>query len=168
MRKIILIIILVFSIIILVFLISVCSSKPEEVTVDLSDLQSRRDEMHYENDIIQMIHVEYNQYFSGIYMENHVIGVCIKSDIPESVIDILEESYIPYKFVKYNYTELINIYYLVVTHEKFGEYGGAGIDFSDNSIEVYMPIGYIFPEEFSNYVEEGTIILIESDLEATF
>ena len=152
----------------MVLLISGCSNKPEEVIIDLSDLQSDRDEMHYDNDIIQMIHVEYNQYFSGVYMEDNVIGVGIKNDIPKSVIDLLEESDIPYKFVKYNYTELINIYYLVLVHEKFGEYGGAGIDFSDNSIEVYMPIGYIFPEEFSNYVEEGTIILIESDLEATF
>jgi hypothetical protein len=124
--------------------------------------------MHFDNGIIQNIYDEYSQYFAGTYMDNYVLGVSIKNNTPESVINLLSEANIPYRFTEYNYTELWDIYKLVINHEKFGEYGGAGISYRDNCISVYIPIGYIFPEEFSKYVESGTIILTESDLEPSF
>ena len=111
-------IISLISLFIIVLVLSGCSNTrindPIEKAIDFSDLQLAYDEMHYENEVIQTIHDEYNQYFFGIYMDNGVIGVSIKNDIPSSGLDLLDESDIPYKFVKYNYTELINIYYLVV------------------------------------------------------
>jgi len=121
--------------------------------------------MAFSNDILEEVYNEYNTFFAGHYTEDgDSYVICITEDSPQSLINLLNENLVDYKIVKYNYSDLYNLYKVILANPKFSEFKGVGINYKNNHVEIFVPIGYVLPNSFNNYLEIGVLSVEETDL----
>jgi len=141
------------------------NTKQEEINMMIEAMSSGYDNMVFSNEILEKVYKEYNTFFAGHYLEdgqNYVI--CITEESPQSLIDLLEENSIDYKQVKYNYSEIYNLYKVILSNPKFREFRGAGVNYQNNNVIIYVPTGYILPSDLIGYLEIGIVSVVETDL----
>jgi len=141
------------------------NTKQEEINNMIEAMSSGYDNMQFSNEILEKVYNEYNTFFAGHYFEdgqNYVI--CITDDSPQSLINLLEENSMNYKLVEYNYSEIYTLYKVILSNPKLTEFKGVGVNYENNLIVIYVPLGYTLPIDLIGYLEIGIISIVETDL----
>jgi hypothetical protein len=116
------------------------------------------------NSDVEYFFTEYNLYFGGTYFENEIVVLCIRDDAPNDLVDYLESHNRPYKYVKFNYSELLVLYQIVVRNSKdMEEVFGVTINEKNNKIEIYANDVNDINGVYQKYIEEGILEVKESE-----
>jgi hypothetical protein len=116
------------------------------------------------NSDVEFVFTEYNLYFGGAYYENDVVIICITDDAPDDLVDYLVTRNRPFEYVKYNYSEILILYQIVVRNSKdMEEIFGVAINEKTNKVVIYTSNMSDVTNVYQRYIDENALEVKESD-----
>jgi len=133
------------------------ADQKEEATY-LENYVSIYDQMTYPDEITNTIYTDYNLYFGGMYLDDGKTVLLIREDLPQSGIDYLISNDANYRFVKFNYHELLSTRIQVekVLYQSQG-FSAIGIDDINNQVFVELIVGTSIPKGIQEFIDLGIL-----------
>ncbi len=155
----------VFVIIIMILVLTGCSKESENEVLEDNPFELDVSFPHYK---AEEVYYKYNHYYAGIfYDENHALTMAIVEGAPDYVLASVEQSGLKIKLVQHSEAKLESIKKILLSRMKEFEIKSIGISQKNNWIEITVRTEVILSEVLNQYVKEGIIHVVYSDLVIT-
>ena len=110
----------------------------------------------FPNVAMEVTYKNYNNYFGGIYIKDGEYILCITYDSPNSLVEYLESYGINVQFVNHNYSDLMQLRYIIVKDSLEAEdnyFGFEGIDTRNNCVVLGVTKEDFDSTKYQNYLD---------------
>jgi len=157
----------IFVFIFLMMVILVCTSCETEPNDDEENIVTY--DNHYDgyvdtypNAVIAEVYLKYNEFYSGYYLFEGNLYLCVTDLSVEDLVEYESNNTI-FVEVAFSYNELYSVYTIMGNNmEKYG-INTVSLDMSENSVIIYMSEEQETDPQLNHYEEIGLIIIIKSD-----